>query len=102
VDNLLENAARHGRPGGRIAAAVAPDGDGVLVTVDDDGPGIPEAERQAVLGRFVRGRDAKGQGSGLGLAIAAAQAQRHGGSLRLDGSPLGGARAVATLRGVHG
>ncbi|MDX6670358.1 MAG: two-component system, OmpR family, sensor histidine kinase PrrB [Solirubrobacteraceae bacterium] len=103
VDNLLENAARHGRADGRIAAAVSVlPGGGVRVTVDDDGPGIPAAERQAVLRRFVRGQGARGPGSGLGLAIAAAQAQRHGGSLRIEDSPLGGARAVAEVPGVNG
>jgi signal transduction histidine kinase len=103
VDNLLENAARHGRADGRVAATVAPrPGGGVRLTVDDDGPGIPAAEREVVLERFVRGRDARGPGSGLGLAIAAAQAQRHGGSLRLEASPLGGARAVAELPGTNG
>jgi signal transduction histidine kinase len=103
VDNLLENAARHGRADGRIAAAVsALPGGGARVTVDDDGPGIPAAERQAVLQRFVRGQGARGAGSGLGLAIAAAQAQRHGGTLRIEDSPLGGTRAVAEVPGVNG
>jgi signal transduction histidine kinase len=103
VDNLLENAARHGREDGRVTATVAPLPDGgVRLTVDDDGPGIPAPEREVVLERFVRGRDARGPGSGLGLAIAAAQAQRHGGSLRLEESPLGGARAIAELPGVNG
>jgi two-component system, OmpR family, sensor histidine kinase PrrB len=99
VDNLLENAARHGRPGGRIAAEVARENGGARLTIDDDGPGIPPQERTAVLERFARGRDARGPGSGLGLAIAAAQAHRHGGDLHLDGSPLGGLRVVATLPG---
>ncbi len=101
VDNLLENAARHGRPGGRVRASVASlPGGGVRIAVDDDGPGIPPDEREAVLGRFVRGRDAHGPGTGLGLAIAATQAERHGGTLRLDESPLGGARATADLPGA--
>jgi signal transduction histidine kinase len=103
VDNLLENAARHGREDGRVVATVSPRaGGGVRLTVDDDGPGIPAAEREVVLERFVRGRAARGPGSGLGLAIAAAQAQRHGGTLRLEDSPLGGARAVVELPGVNG
>ena len=103
VDNLLENAARHGREDGEVAASVAAvDGGGVRITVDDDGPGIPPDERAAVLERFVRGRDARGPGTGLGLAIAGAQARRHGGEVRLEGSPLGGARAVAEMRGVDG
>jgi signal transduction histidine kinase len=70
------------------------------VTIDDDGPGIPPAERAAVLRRFTRGSGARGPGTGLGLAIAHAQAQRHGGDLRLDQAPSGGLRAVATVRGT--
>jgi signal transduction histidine kinase len=101
VDNLLGNAARHGRPNGTIAATVATlDGAGVQVTVDDDGPGIPASERERVLERFARGTGARGLGTGLGLSIAAAQAQRHGGTLTLESSPLGGVRAIARLPGV--
>ena len=86
-----------------MAATVAPPTNGkVVLTVDDDGPGIPPEEREAVLERFVRGRGARGPGSGLGLAIAAAQAQRHGGRLRLESSPLGGVRAVVELRAGPG
>jgi two-component system sensor histidine kinase PrrB len=101
VDNLVENAARHGREHGSIAVRVAtgPNG-GATVTIDDDGPGIPAAERAAVLRRFTRGSGARGTGTGLGLAIARAQAERHGGDLRLDDAPGGGLRAVATLRGT--
>ena len=101
VDNLLENAARHGHPEGTVVAAVAPlPGGGARLSVDDDGPGLPPDEREAVLERFVRGRDARGPGTGLGLAIAASQAQRHGGSLRLEESRLGGVRAIADLPGL--
>lgn len=102
VDNLLENAARHGGESVRITARVAagPDG-GATLTVDDDGPGIPEADRPSLLERFTRGAGARGPGSGLGLAIATAQAHRHGGHLRLEDSPAGGLRAVATLGPGH-
>ncbi len=98
LDNLLENAARHGRPVGTIAVTLASSGDGgAELLVDDDGPGIPEHERESVLGRFARGSGARGDGTGLGLAIAAAQATRHGGALNLDRSPLGGLRARVSL-----
>ncbi len=100
VDNLLENSARHGGDAVRISAAVAPGPDGgATVTIDDDGPGIPETERGRLLERFTRGSAARGPGSGLGLAIAAAQAARHGGELRLEDAPGHGLRAVATLSG---
>ena len=94
LDNLLENAAVHGRPGGRIVTTVTPDG---TLLVDDDGAGIPAGERAAVLERFARGSSARGPGTGLGLAIASAQAARHGGSLTLEDAPAGGLRARVTL-----
>ncbi len=97
LDNLLENAARHGRPGGTVAVTLSGLAEGAELVVDDDGPGIPAAERAAVLERFARGSGAQGEGTGLGLAIAAAQAMRHGGRLSLEGSPLGGLRARVTL-----
>lgn len=102
VDNLLQNAARHGRgPDGiaTIAVAVRAGSDGgVSLIVDDDGPGIAETERARVMERFVRGSDAAGEGSGLGLAIAAQQARRAGGVLEVRRSPAGGARFMVTLR----
>ncbi len=90
LDNLLENAAVHGRPAGRIATTVTAAGE---LTVDDDGDGIAVAERRVVLERFARGSVARGPGTGLGLAIAAAQATRHGGTLTLLDAPAGGLRA---------
>ena len=71
------------------------DGGGRLV-VDDDGPGVPERERDEVFERFSRG---KGGGSGLGLAIVAQQARLHGGDAHVEDSPLGGARFVVDLPG---
>jgi two-component system sensor histidine kinase PrrB len=97
VDNLLENAARHGRAG-RDAVHIAVTVGADELTVDDDGPGVPESERATVLIRFGRGAGAHGPGTGLGLAIAAAEAQRHGATLTLDESPLGGLRARVALR----
>ncbi|CAB4921203.1 unannotated protein [freshwater metagenome] len=100
LDNLLQNAANHGRPGGTIAVTIEAIQAGALVLVDDDGPGVPTDEREAVLQRFVRGTGAGGLGTGLGLSIAAAQAARHDGELVLQDSPLGGLRIRVTLRGV--
>jgi two-component system sensor histidine kinase PrrB len=96
LDNLLANAVRHAGAR-RIEAAVRADGDRVLVTVDDDGAGIPPDERVAVFDRFRRGRSAHGPGSGLGLALVAQQAALHGGTAALTDSPLGGTRAVLDL-----
>jgi two-component system sensor histidine kinase PrrB len=96
VDNLLTNAVRHSG-GSRVVASVGRAGDRVLVTVDDDGAGVPTDERTAVFDRFRRGRAARGPGSGLGLALVAQQAALHGGVAVLTDSPLGGTRAVLDL-----
>ena len=91
LDNLLDNAALHGRPDGKIEVVIEASTSGeAVLEVNDDGPGIPEDQRTAVLERFVRGDGARGAGTGLGLAIAAAQAARYGGNLALRDSPLGG------------
>ncbi len=88
LDNLLENAARHGRPDGEVVVALAP---GPAVVVEDDGPGIPNAERERVFEPFAR-LDGSG-GSGLGLALVAQQARHHSATVVVDRSPeLGGAR----------
>ena len=88
VDNLLENAALHG--GGRVDVDIAREDGRWLLRVADDGPGIPEAERERLLEPFARGRGTTVQGTGLGLAIVSQQVGLHGGELRLAGSELGG------------
>jgi signal transduction histidine kinase len=90
VDNLLDNAALHGRPGGRVEVGLERENGAVVVRVDDDGPGIPPAERGAVLEPFRRGAAATASGTGLGLAIVAQQVTLHGGDLELADSPRGG------------
>jgi two-component system, OmpR family, sensor histidine kinase PrrB len=102
VENLLENAARHGRPAGHVRLRVAGNGAGAEIVVEDDGPGIPHAERQRAVRRFARGRGATGAGSGLGLAIVDAEARRHGGALRLSASELGGLLARVTINSNAG
>lgn len=98
VDNLVANAVRHG-PATRVQLAVTRTGDRVAVTVDDDGAGVPVAEREAVFARFARAAGAGAPGSGLGLALVAQQAALHGGSARLEKSPWGGTRAVLEVAG---
>lgn len=100
--NLLENAIKYTPEGGRVDMALRREGPRCVLTVDDSGPGIPEAERTRVLERFVRLPDADAgratSGSGLGLAIVQAVAQLHGATLRLDSSPsLGGLRVSVDL-----
>lgn len=90
VDNLLVNAARHGRPGGTVRVGL--DADGPVLVVEDDGPGVPVADRERVFEPFARVAGTAAPGSGLGLALVAQQAVHHGAGLTLDASPLGGAR----------
>jgi signal transduction histidine kinase len=96
--NLGDNAARHAAS--RIDIALAAHGDTVVLTVDDDGPGIPDSERDRVLQRFVRLDEARSRddgGSGLGLSIVDEVVRAHGGSITIAKSPLGGARVEVTL-----
>jgi len=93
VRNLLDNAARHAASRVEISTLID-DGAPVLI-VDDDGPGIPEAERARVFERFTRlssSRSRDDGGAGLGLALVARVAEQHGGGVRADRSPAGGAR----------
>jgi two-component system osmolarity sensor histidine kinase EnvZ len=93
--NLLDNARKHAR---RIAVAVAEipreSGGGAQVTVDDDGPGIPAAQREEAFRPFAT---MSSGGTGLGLAIARDIARAHGGDIVLEDSPLGGLRARVRL-----
>ena len=94
--NLADNAVRYAPRGARVEVQVSqPDGVPML-QVDDSGPGIPPAERERVFDRFYRRGLAEESGSGLGLAIVRSVAQRHGATVALDDSPLGGLRV--TLR----
>lgn len=93
LDNAVRNAARHGRAS-TVVIGVERTSTGARIVVDDDGTGIPEAERERVFGRFERGAGAAPGGSGLGLALVAQQAHLHGGTARMEESPLGGARVV--------
>jgi two-component system OmpR family sensor kinase len=98
--NLLENARRHAGTGGRVRVSSRPTGEDLLIAVDDDGPGIPPAERERVFDRFYRSdsaRDRAAGGSGLGLAISREIAAAHGGHIWAEESPLGGARLCLEL-----
>ncbi len=101
VLNLVENAIRHTPPQTRITITAERDRNEAVLTVADDGPGIPEGLRPQVFNRFVRGdgpADTKaGGGSGLGLAIVRAVAESHGGSVEVRESEHGGALFVVRL-----
>ncbi len=99
IDNAIANAVRHG--GATEVRLAASDTAGLVqITVDDNGSGVPEAERASVFERFARGSTASRSGSGLGLALVAQQAELHGGTASLDTSPLGGARLTLRLAGL--
>ena len=96
--NLLQNAQRHAAS--EVTVAVREEGRWVELEVADDGPGVPEAERERIFERFVRLDDARSRdegGAGLGLAIARDVAARHGGTLTVASGAAGGARFVLRL-----
>ena len=96
--NLGENAARHAN--GRIRFTLEQTGGRVRISVEDDGPGIPEGDRIRVFERFVRldaSRSGDAGGSGLGLAIVAELLRAHGGRVSAGTSSLGGALILLDL-----
>jgi signal transduction histidine kinase len=100
LSNLIDNATRYARS--QVAVSVGTAGKNARLSVTDDGPGIPAADRERAFGRFTRLEAARSReeddegGAGLGLAIVRATAQAHGGSAWLeDAGP--GLRAVVLL-----
>ena len=96
IDNAIANAVRHGGAT-EVQLGVHKSPGLVELTVDDNGTGVPEAERDLVFQRFSRGTTATHAGSGLGLALVAQQAELHSGTASLGTSPLGGARLTLRL-----
>lgn len=88
VDELIGNAIHYARSTVRVS--VEEDGEHAAVTVEDDGPGIPEADRERIFERFVRGEHAVDGGSGLGLALVRESARASGGSAEVRRGALGG------------
>ncbi len=97
IDNLLENAARHGRQGGEVTVSLSGAGDPIWLTVDDDGEGVPVDHRERIFDRFERGDSTGVDGSGLGLSLVRQQARLHGGDVTVGESPAGGARFRVSL-----
>ena len=89
LGNLIDNAGKWARA--QVLVDVRPEGGMLVFTIDDDGPGIPEAEREAMFARGVQRSDTHG-GAGLGLDITRTLAQTYGGSVEAQASPLGGLR----------
>jgi len=107
LSNLLENAVKYGRPGGRILLATRPrteEGRLVLeVSVSDQGPGVPEPDRERIFERYVRmGERSSAGGLGLGLAICRRAVEAHGGVIGVTDAQGGGARFWFTLPAASG
>jgi two-component system osmolarity sensor histidine kinase EnvZ len=97
LTNLIGNACRYGK---QVAVAIRRREENVEIIVDDDGPGIPAAQRETVFRAFTRlesSRNPKTGGMGLGLTIARDIVRGHGGDIALEDSPLGGLRARVRL-----
>lgn len=105
IDNLVENAIKFSPPNGQVVVSVAKASEGeVSLTVTDDGPGIPPADRDRVFDRFYQadaGRGVRGRGVGLGLTICREIVSAHGGRIWVDENrPRGSAFHVVLRRGA--
>ena len=95
--NLIDNAVKHGRPGGIVRVGVELDEPRfVRLTVDDNGPGIPVVDRERVFALGERGTTGA-HGSGIGLALVRLMLERAGGRVEIDDAPLGGARFALAI-----
>lgn len=98
LGNLVDNAVRYGKPGGRVDVSVRVGIGSVELIVADDGPGIPPNQRARAFERFHRGLGTGADGSGLGLSIAARVAAIHGGRIDLsDGVNGSGLTATVSM-----
>lgn len=94
--NILDNAVKYGRDGESVEVSVKADGNSVIITVRDHGPGIPENELAHVKEKFYKG-SGKARGSGIGLAVCEEIVTRHGGKLKIENAEGGGALATVQL-----
>ncbi len=100
LGNLLDNAIRYTQPGGQVTVRVTTERDKVQLSVEDNGPGIPAAERERVFERFHRVLGSGAEGCGLGLAIVREIAQSHNAKTRL-GPGAGGSGTLITVVFPH-
>jgi signal transduction histidine kinase len=100
LENLLANAGRHTPIGTPIHVRVIGRPDGVVIEVEDEGPGIPSALREVLFEPFRQGESAAGRGVGIGLSLVRRFARLHGGDAVVADRPGGGARFVVTLPGT--
>jgi two-component system OmpR family sensor kinase len=95
---MLRNAEKYAKS--RIILSARSSGAAVEIVVEDDGPGVPQAERERIFEPFYRldrSRDRATGGFGLGLSIARKAVEAHGGTIRIDDAPAGGAKVVIVL-----
>ncbi len=95
--NLVENVINHAATGRTLDVSVVAEAPLVTVTVGDRGPGLPAALGDAIFQRFVRGPGVRTRGAGLGLALVREVVVAHGGEVRAEARPGGGAQVVVTL-----
>jgi signal transduction histidine kinase len=96
--NLLENAVKYGPRGQTVTIGASESADNVRVWIDDEGPGVPDEERDAIWIPFQRGKvgiQSRAGGSGIGLSVVRDLAAEHGGKVWVDPSNTGGARFIA-------
>ena len=100
--NLLDNAVKYGPPGQTVTVRLGREGHRVRLVVEDQGPGVPLAERERIWAPFVRASVAQGArgaqtGTGIGLAVVRDLVVRHGGRAWVESAPGGGARFIVEL-----
>lgn len=104
LTNLLQNAARYGPPDGDVRLIIEARDDRACIAVEDQGPGVPPGERARIFEKFYRTHGAQSKakkGLGLGLTIARDLVLAHGGSIKVEDAPSGGARFVIELPRVE-
>ncbi len=99
IDNLLINAARHTPMGTAVFVRIVARPGAVMLTVEDDGPGIPDELKTALFEPFRQGEGSAGRGMGIGLSLVQRFAELHGGAAHIEDGESGGARFVVTLPG---
>ena len=98
INNLLDNALKYTPAGGHVTLAARAEPAAAVLTVTDNGPGVPAGERDAIFRRLYRSDASRSQrGLGLGLSLAKAIVESHGGTIAVDDAPAGGARFTVRL-----
>ena len=100
INNLLDNALKYTPEGGRVTISAGVEGEAAVLAVTDNGPGVPEAEREAIFRRLYRGDASRSQrGLGPGLSLVKAIVESHDGTVSVGEAPGGGARFTVRLAG---